>query len=184
MTRYRALRSSGCDVRVVQQVDQPVAQFRWVLYEEEPVVKAHVLAPGKRSVAEPGSRATGGARRPVGTRRALDAGVAGGGPGADHGIGTAASLRALVGISRVMDGGGAQFSIALVTARIRSMGGALRRRNSNMDRHAARTLAAPAGAKGCFVVNMCQMDSAIRRAMSTRAILVPRWRPSRRAVRW
>ncbi len=33
------------------------------------------------------------------------------------------------------------------------------------------------------MVNICQIDSAIRRAISTRAILAPRWRPSRRAVR-
>src|SRR3954453_16961986 len=50
--------------------------------------------------------------------------------------------------------------------------------------YAARGFAAPAGAKGWEVVSMYQIASASRRARSTRAILAPRWRPSRVLVRW
>jgi hypothetical protein len=50
--------------------------------------------------------------------------------------------------------------------------------------YAARGFAAPAGAKGWEVVSMYQIASASRRARSIRAILAPRWRPSRVLVRW
>src|SRR3954467_11925003 len=50
--------------------------------------------------------------------------------------------------------------------------------------YAARGFAGPAGAKGWEVVSMYQIASASRRARSTRAILAPRWRPSRARVRW
>jgi hypothetical protein len=42
---------------------------------------------------------------------------------------------------------------------------------------------APAGAQGLEVVSMYQIASVSRRAMSTRAIERPRWRPSRVLVR-
>jgi hypothetical protein len=133
---------------------------------------------------EPGSRAEGEARSPGGARRALDAG--GGEVGwADNGPGTAATLRSVVAFLPLGWGGSgcSQFSIACV-GRIRSVGGSPRRRNSDEGRQAARSVAAPAGAKGWLVVSMCQMAFARRRAMSTRAIFLPRWRPRRRAVRW
>ena len=107
-------------------------------------------------------------------RRALDAGVAGGGDALIMGRGPQLRCGPLVAVSRVMGGGELSSLLPWSMARIRSMGVSLRWRNSNKGRHAARTLAAPAGAKGCSVLNMCQMDSAMRRAMSTRAILVPR----------
>src|SRR4051794_38341076 len=50
--------------------------------------------------------------------------------------------------------------------------------------YAARAVVvAPAGAKGWWVVSMCQMASVSLRAMSTRATEGPRWRPSRVLVR-
>src|SRR3954452_1660501 len=50
--------------------------------------------------------------------------------------------------------------------------------------YAARGFAAPAGAKGLFVVSMYQITSASRRARSTRAILAPRCLPRRVFIRW
>jgi hypothetical protein len=56
------------------------------------------------------------------------------------------------------------------------------RHNSDEGRHAARTDAAPAGANGLSVVNIHEIASARRRAMSIRAIFLPRLRPRRLAV--
>ena len=53
-----------------------------------------------------------------------------------------------------------------------------------VGRHAARGKAAPAGAKGCDLVSMCQIASLSFLAMSTWATLAPRWRPRRVLVRW
>src|SRR3954447_14653294 len=51
--------------------------------------------------------------------------------------------------------------------------------------YAARAVfVAPAGAKGLLVVSMCQIAWVSLRAMSTRAIEGPRWRPSRVLVAW
>ena len=66
--------------------------------------------------------------------------MAGGGESRITGIGNAASLRSLVAVSRVMAAGVAQRSLALVVARISSMGRSLRRCNSNKARHASQNL--------------------------------------------
>src|SRR4051812_49916211 len=51
--------------------------------------------------------------------------------------------------------------------------------------YAARAVfVAPAGAKGLLSVSMCQIASVSLRAMSTRAIEGPRWRPNRASVCW
>jgi hypothetical protein len=50
-------------------------------------------------------------------------------------------------------------------------------------RQAARGSVAPAGAKGCSRVSMCQIASVSLRATVMRAILLPRLRPSRAFVR-
>ena len=167
-----------------EQFPKLVPYLSRVLYEEGPVVKAGGVCASRACCRRAGVKGDG--RSPASRRdpRALDAGVAGCGEARIMGRGPQRSCgswsRSPVSWTEVS-------SVLYCPGRWPGSGRwecSLRWRNSNRGRHAARTLAAPAGAKGCFVVNMCQMDSAMRRAMSTRAILVPRWRPSRRAVRW
>src|SRR5262249_21975738 len=64
-----------------------------------------------------------------------------------------------------------------------SIGASLRWRISVRAVYAARAALAPAGAKGCSRMSMCQMASARRRAMSTWATLGPRCLPRRRLLR-
>lgn len=82
-------------------------------------------------------------------------------------------------------GGGAGAHLSIACSMQDQVGGRVRfgGRNCKRGRQAARSDVAPAGANGYWVVSMCQMASARRRAMSTRATLLPRWRPRRPALR-
>src|SRR6266550_2802708 len=99
-----------------------------------------------------------------------------GGPVCQRGPGSRSAAEAL-GWSE------AHLSIASSLGMIRFDGSSHRRRISDMGRHAARGVVAPAGAKGWLRVSMYQIASVSLRAISTRATFLPRWRPRRLAVR-
>jgi len=80
--------------------------------------------------------------------------------------------------------GGCSSLYGLLGGRSRSMGDS-GWPSSDKGRQATRALVGGlAGAKGWERVSMCQMASVSLRATSTRATLVPRWRPSRCLVCW